>query len=192
MKRSTRYLSTLLAIGTAIAISSLSAKAITYTDLQTFSPALFFGPGTTGLDVFNGTFNILAQGYDPSLEQVISATATFRVRDNNDAGPEEVTISLGGAAFDSSSSFSNGAITLGGAVLGSVLLDLSANGLLAYTITRTQGDFFVDWANLTATAEYRSTPGGDNPSSVPDGGTTAALLGLAMLGMIGASRKWKR
>ncbi len=164
---------TLALIG-LVSLSAGVAQAVTYSDLDDFSPDIKFAPGSGGVDSFTSTFNILDDGYNPLSEQVLSATASFRVYDDFDMSGETVSVSLEGVAFGSSSSFNFGSITLNGSVLGSVLAELSDTGVISYTVSRDSGDFSLDWARLDAQA---------GPRAVPDGGLPLALLGVSVAGL---------
>ncbi len=120
---------------------------------------------------YAGSFDIKPDGYNPATEKVVSATAWFLLVDDADEAQEYVQIDLG--------SLENyyGPIEVdfslvGGPVTGTALLDLSQDGVLSYTIRATSGDFWAKFAKICATA---------CPVSVPDGGTTVALLGCALV-----------
>lgn len=72
-------------------------------------------------------------------------------------------------------------ITLSDSVVGSALFDLSADGIVSYTITRNSGEFYLRNATLTAVA-------GSN--SVPDNGVTIVLLGMSLIGVVGFQLKF--
>jgi hypothetical protein len=90
-----------------------------------------------------------------------------------------VTITLGSSTF-----VDNGTATilfaLGG-VTGSALFDLDADGVLEYKLVANTGDFKAVNGSLTVTA---------GPRAVPDGGTTAVLLGMGFLGICAVQRKF--
>jgi hypothetical protein len=120
---------------------------------------------------YYGTFNIIPSGYNPAHQTVVSATAWFLLSDDHDAAEEYVVIDLGSVANyfgPIEVDFS----LVGGPVTGSALLDLSADGVLSYTIRATSGDFWAKFAKLCATA---------TPVAVPDGGMTVVLLGCAFV-----------
>ncbi len=65
----------------------------------------------------------------------------------------------------------------------------AANGLLSYTVTATsnnnrqwENDFTFNWAKVEVTTAK---------SSVPDGATTIALLGMSFIGLVGMQRKFR-
>ena len=136
-----------------------------------------------------GSFNLLGAGYNPQTHHITSATALFGfdddltpVRDPQDPqGYSEVVLvdlALGGMHLGPVEV--NFSTILGGPVLGSVLFDLSKDGILNYHIKKVSGDFYVSFARLDAEA------------AVPDGGATAVLLGLGMLGLSAVSRKFRK
>ena len=155
-----------------------NASAITYSDFNL--DLVYLGNG----DSFTDQFDITQYGqYDPKTEQVYSATAEFLLGDLPTylgGGSETVTVSMGGSPFGSSGSFS-GLITIGNSLLGSALFDLSEDGIVSYTVTAgNYGGFTLISSTLSAEAGVR----------VPDGGFTLTLLGLSLLGILGAQRKF--
>lgn len=122
---------------------------------------------------YNGQFNLTDYGFNPATMEVTSAVAEFTLWDW--LLQESFKISVEGTEFASGGSFS-GFISLGGNVVGSLLANLNDDGILNYTVTRESGEFWLKHARLTAQAE-------DSSSSVPDGGATVALLGLATFGL---------
>lgn len=158
-----------------VGLLAANARATTYVDVN--SDDVYFG-SIGGVSSFTGSFNILNDGYTPSTEEVYSANAEFQFWDLF-GGQESLSIALGGSQFEQSGSFT-GLITLSDNVVGSALLDLSSDGIVSYTITRTSGEFTLTNATLVAQAGSRS---------VPDGGTTLALLGMSVAGVLGFQRK---
>jgi hypothetical protein len=100
-------------------------------------------------------------------------------------GQERMTINLGSDPFATENSAQSAdylyLFAVGG-VSGSALFDLSANGMLNYSIVANRGDFLALSATLTVNA---------SPKGVPDGGSTAALLGIGFLGIYTVQRKRK-
>lgn len=169
-----------------------SARAIPYVD---------FNPIGVKLDDANpsylGEFNIVDVGYNPATQRVTSATAWFAFADDvlpwdGLADPldlygnnEVVKVDLGLVNGYFGPVEVDLATVLGGNVEGSVLLDLSSDGVLSYKINKVAGDFYIGFAKLVAEASPRTA------NAVPDGGTTAVLLGLALLGLSAARRKMR-
>jgi len=181
-----------LGIAGLVALGETTAMAIPiYTDLDVFGLS---GQKVDANTPLAGAFQISSNdadgipdltGYNPLSEQITGASVVFVLRDDSFFdGQEQVKIDLGsnffqsGAVLDSPLIFS----ILGGSVSGSALLDLDADGVLNYTISSADGDFVAISAFLSATAGPKST-------SVPDGGSTVALLGLGLLGLGWARRK---
>jgi hypothetical protein len=165
------------AVLAAVILATRSAFAVTYSDNN---------PADVWLNAFNpsytGTFDLVGDGYNPATQQVYSAVATFTLWDG--VLSESWNLTLGGEAFLSGGSFSS-VINMGGGVFGSALVDLSTDGILSYTITRTSGEFWLTNASLVANA------GPSGAGSVPDGGQTSLLLasGLVALGALRRFRK---
>ena len=178
----------------ALCATSVHALSLIYTDLDVFDGGRLVDPSQP----LKGTFEINSQdpdgiydliGYDPAIEQITNATATFFLKDDGllgDIAPEKVTITLGPDTFINSQTvpflFTTGGVT------GNAFFDLSADGILAYSImavpnNRWNGisDFKVYSALLTVDARARA---------VPDGGTTVLLLGMGFLGLCVLQRKF--
>ena len=169
------------------ALIATSAKAISiYTDLDVYNRLV------TTTTPINDAFQISYQdadgnadlvGYNSATEQIYSATATFLLYDDDPLslwdGSEKVTITLGPSMFlNNENALFQFAI---GGVAGNALFDLDADGVLSYSIVATKGDFKAESGLLTVTA---------GPRLVPDGGTTALLLGMSFLGIYAAQRKF--
>lgn len=123
---------------------------------------------------YTGTFDIASDGYDSTAETVLSAYAEFLFFDL--VLNESLTVTVGGENFASHGSFFM-FLTIGDDVLGSALLDLDADGILSYTITRASGEFWLKHASLTAITGPRTS------QPVPEAGTSVVLLGLGLLGV---------
>lgn len=68
-----------------------------------------------------------------------------------------------------------------------LIMDLKQDGILSYRIEAENGDFYVDYAVLTATVAGPTSP---SPVKTPDGGATVAFLGLGLLGLAGINRRF--
>ena len=160
-------------------VACSSAFAVTITDNN---------PADVYINLLNpsytGQFSLLDYGYNPVSQKVDSAVAQFVFWDPRYIGGEEsLSVTIDGAAFATNGSF-YGVLTLGGSVVGNVLGNLSDNGVLDYTVSRTSGgisEFWLKDASLSAEVSGRT---------VPDGGFTVALLGLAFAGLGLVSRRW--
>lgn len=154
------------------------AKAALYTDYIEHNAIV--SPGNP----VGGTFDINDSGYDKSKEVITSAVAKFALRDDkNDRWyePELGIVKLGGAAVDGFISLTNSwAISIGQQVIGSLLTDLSVDGMLKYKIVSLYGDFKLTSASLAVQTQTRA---------VPDGGMTLALLGAGLLGLVALRRR---
>jgi hypothetical protein len=176
-----KYLWSSLAAG-GLALSSLNSHAISYRDLDVLG-------GLIKDTSVTGEFNLVVgdgglgdrTGFNHLTEQITSATATFSFIDDADWAAETVTIKLGSFDFLNETTLAT-VLFYNGSVIGNALFDLQQDGILKYTITA-NGDFYSISADLRAEA----SPIG----SVPDGGSTLSLLGVACLGLGWASRKMK-
>jgi hypothetical protein len=153
------------------------ARANTYSDnnpadvwLNAFTPS------------YTGQFTLA--GYNPAAETITSASAIFTFWDNSlgfDQG-ESLTVNMGGDTL-SNGSFS-GTLNLGGSVVNAWGI-LDSTGVLSYTVSLTSGiltEFWLKNASLTAEATSRN--------GVPDAGATSILLGLGVIGILGAKRRF--
>lgn len=168
----------------------VSAQADTYSDLNV--DMAFFGPSSLGLkQSYTNSFDILASGYNPARDEITFATATFFFGDVEDVfrasscsflkgTTESFTLDLSGDIFKVGSI--PVLFALSDSSLGTqALLTLSETGKVSYTVTRTSGSFQLGGAVLCAHAE---------PRNVPDGGATVALLGVGLVAVFFAKRRF--
>ena len=161
------------ACGSALAFPTL------YTDIDLYGQYVSTG------QPLSGTFNISAgdgtglAGYKPETQQVTSASAQFVIRDETFLdGEERFVISLSDSTWNGNAFAAFLNVDLGST--GTLLLQLSDDGEIAYTVSASKGDFILVSATLEALADKRV--------AVPDSGTTLALLGLGLVG-VGALRR---
>lgn len=157
-------------------LAAVSAHAVPYYwDHDLLQTQL--GAGQT----ITGTFNIAGgdgdawdlHGFDGS-SNITSAIATFSFLDLN-LRETKVKVDLGVDGFAQISALVL-PIFVSGDILGQALVDLSADGILAYTVTNTgTTGFRLMTASLVTT--------------VPDGGTTLSLLGLSLVATALAARR---
>ena len=133
---------------------------------------------------YTGAFTLA--GYDPLAEEIISASVSFKLWDG-DLLNESYSLALSDMAFGGSNFF--GSITFGGSVIGTALLDLSANGALSYTITANTGSFWLKEASLTAESAPIAVLPGNAPQSVPETSATIVLTAATLLGLLAIKRK---
>jgi hypothetical protein len=150
-----------------------SVHAITYIDTNADLVA-FDSTHTT----YTNNFNLLNIGYNPASETITSACAVFGFTDIW-GGKESFTVNLGGNLF-SEGSFS-AVLLLPEVATGSALFALDETGLLTYTVTRSTGDFQLIGSALIAEA---------SPRNVPDATASVALLGLGVIGIVAAKRRF--
>ena len=159
-----------------------------------------------GTDIFlsegqstSGTWNLTTDGFNPTLEDIMSAAVKFRFKDDQNCdGPESAAIVLGvgvtGIGTFTLNSGSGQTTTVSYSIGGGDLLNDLQDGFLSYTITAQyvdgycdKGDFWLDYAKLTAQAEI--TPGLPTPTPTPDAGASLALLGMGLTGLGALKRK---
>jgi hypothetical protein len=177
----------------AIALTS-RLFAVPYSDVNPANVRLDASPGsyvwlpfigTTWVDneLYNPSYTgewTLA-GYNPAAETIVSASASFLLWDL--AGSEQYSITFADIAIGGGSFawfLDTGDINLSG----NALVDLSADGSLYYTVTANSGSFWLKEASLYA--ESAPLP---PTQSVPDSGTTVALMGSALVGLVAFRRK---
>jgi len=175
-----------LGVSALILATGAMAQAVTYTDSNFHG--VFLSEGQSA----GGQFNI-TPAYNPAVEQINSASVTFTFLDDVlgdllfvnwklSVDGEAGTVSLNGEQIASESSNSLwffASLTYG--VPANIVLSLSNTGLLDYTISATDGDFYFKTASLTADASARQ---------VPDGGVTLMLLGGALVGLAAFRRRF--
>jgi hypothetical protein len=178
----------------ALLALSNQVRALSYTDVQnpnkyvpsggSYSGVLdIVNPGTSSYSItdfgkgYNGTFTD-AGGYVPGTA-IESLNLRFYLTDASLIPIDVFALSLDG-------------LTSGGILIGkraafsyngsAGLIDLvEADGKLKYTVSSLLGDFTVKYSIMTATT------GGN--ISVPDGGPTVILIGLALIGIITIQRQ---
>lgn len=121
------------------------------------------------------TFSDVA-GFVPGRDSVKSAYVHFYFRDDNDAKVESVRINLDYYTLNRNIGIANMSFSIFDGDATGAIEALEIDGRLKYNIIRADGDFYFDYARLEVDA------------SVPDGGTTAVLLGAGML-VLGAVRR---
>jgi hypothetical protein len=149
-----------------------SVHAVTYTDNN---PANVWLNGLN--PSYTGQFTLA--GYNPVAETITSAAAEFTFWDA--LGNESFSINMGGDLL-THGSFS-GVLVLPTDVV-NAWLTLDSTGTLAYTVSLTSGfltEFWLTNASLTAVATARN---------VPDVGATVVLLGLGIIGILAAWRRF--
>jgi hypothetical protein len=210
------YLFPLLALaGMSLGVENAGALPIdtpTYQDIDLINKTLNGGSGSTGgrFDIRPGasdaspsvtigtfpdagnqylnagtTYNDIV-GFDPAAAyDIVSAYAYFYLRNAQDL-VDVFSINL--TDFDYLFEFQGDGsqFIVSDEVNGLSLTFLNDNGYLDYTVTREGGDFTVDYAQLQVVALAGSGP--TIPGAVPDAGSTAGMLGGALL-IIGALRR---
>jgi hypothetical protein len=169
-----------------LVVSSVPATAALYSDFNSYG---LFGRQVTTSRPLEDSFSV---NFASPAEQAVWGEATFLIADA-DKYQEQFSVQLGDVSgFDSGKidDFSIFGISfeLAGGVVGTLLADINADGILNYRITATSGNFNVLWANLNVRTEDIGTSG-DPVTRVPDGGLTLALLGASMVGLYAFRRR---
>jgi len=157
---------------------NLDAAQITHT------PGAVINPGFS----FSSFFDLTTQGFNSSLHEVTSASALFVVTDVSGfpGGPENITIELDGSFFASAVNFI-GSVVAGGSILNLSLLN---DGSLGYEVIAAAGPGHVFTVLNVAVLNFEF--GNKTPvTSVPDGGSVMALIGLSVMGLGYAGRRMR-
>lgn len=169
-------------------ISSSVALPITFTDVDVIDVKLNASQGNT----YENTFNIRDDGFRPDEHEVWAAAITFWLSDDSDywGESESFTINLDGTV--SSSQFTT-FLVIGTTQIGvDLLASLNEDGVLNYSVSATTGDFWLRKAMLVAVGDYTGPSQGGTPVSVPDHGTTIALLGVALSALGFGVGRWRK
>ena len=197
-----------LAIFAAVTLAIVQTNAVTFRDVDSFIGADGKGRLVNALNPVNGTFSIVAPsegntvtiksgygtesgktysdiaGFRPLEDIAYNASAYFYVRDDWDSAAEIINIKLDDIQFDHEYSVLSTPLLLGGNLWSAsawLLIQLNIDGTLKYTV-KAEGltsDFYLDYARLDVDAWVKGSGG----HSVPDGGATLVLLGLAFTGI---------
>lgn len=161
---------------TAIACVAIAAvaHANTYTDNNPANVVLFAGNPS-----YTGQFTL--DGYNPAAETITSATATFSFW--GDGFADSFNITMGGDSLSHGTFFGSLVVGTSNALNAWGILD--STGVLSYTVALTANSpwEFLTLTNANLTAESASR-------SVPDAGATSLLLGLGVIGILGAKRRF--
>ena len=155
-------------VGSGLVVGTAGAALYTDTNSYGLTEINKSAPVSGEFDITGGPF-----GYKPSSDQLSDASATFVFADT-DLNTESLTISLANSPVGVVSS------SFGAMVSMSTLSDLISDGKLSFAINAISGEGYLKSAVLSA----------NGGAGVPDGGATLTLLGLALLGILGARRKF--
>ena len=162
--------SKLLALCTAGLALTSASFATTWMDYDAINKTL----GGRLARTYSDNFNILEDGYDPTSMEVTKASVLFTF-----SGLGTVTIDLAQDYWKTQNVFIYGWAI--GSLSGSILSNLSAEGVLNYSVTLNTGTAIL--VNATLCAE-----GGDRPIGVPDGSGSILLLSLGLIGLVAARK----
>jgi hypothetical protein len=142
-------------------------------------------PADVYLNVFNPSYTgeFTLDGYDPATETVIDAYAMFDLWDL--LGNEKLTITMYGETYFDHGSFR-------GVLFADDYINpdwtawavLDATGALKYTVTNT-GNLLSEFWLTNAYLEVET-----EPRNVPDAGATSVFLGLGLVLVLGAKRRF--
>lgn len=186
----TNKLATLLATG-ALALGALQAKAATIEGTIEIGPRF----STAEVDMVNDSVTFVDSSVDLAAGNAIVSLATGEFSGYLDAlvQYEDFTYNpltvdnpiwelvVGGLSFDLTAITSITETSAGIILTGTGTVDATAAG---YDLTPGTWSFSANTSNGGASFSFSSTV-----STVPDGGATAMLLGLGVLGMAGLRRK---
>lgn len=186
-----------LALSGLLAVASTTvAKAIVWTDYQSGSPLAHLHEGNP---TYAGQFNILNDGYNPAAHSITSAKIWFAFADDDLTGDlfeeEWVEIDINDQLFlNAEVDGSHIAFDwVSGDVTGSLLLSLSSTGTLNYSVTIIDSQpGWMGWDlinNSTYLKVAKLQAWGDN-KQVPDAGATVAFLGLGLIGLAAARKRF--
>lgn len=186
-----KSLKSLLALATALLIGATAAKAASYTfvdwNLQGLYSYKYLNEGQS----YTGLWDISdSPGFSTGLD-FTSATADFWFADDSkyDSG-EYVSINIGALTGWKTNEEVDGSINyyinlvsydlVSGSLNASLLLDIATDGKLSYKVKAVRGDTYLKESRLTVHASTRK---------VPEHGSTIALLGAALIGMVAFKRR---
>ena len=151
---------------------AVSAHATFYSDNNPADVLLYSGNPS-----YTGQFTLA--GYNPAAETIVSAHADFSFLG---IGYDSFKITIGSDTLTNGNFF--GSTAVGDSNLSAWGI-LDGTGILSYTVSLTTGNrlglLLLTDAHLTAETKSRS---------VPDAGATSILLGLGVIGILGAKRRF--
>ena len=170
----------LIALGATglLLLSGLTGKAGTLWDIDLFFPSNYLSDQQTNSN-YTDYFDISSK-YNPKLEKVTFAKLWVVATDDQvrPDSEESASVYLGDQLFLGPKKISLN--LLSGELSGNALATLDKYGKIKYSIHREEGDFLVWGAKLLVET---------SPRSVPDGGATLMLLGVALAGIESLRRR---
>jgi len=185
-----KLLSKLLAVGAlALAATAPAQAALSWTDIDSGSPLKWlYHSSNSSTSQYSSTFNLLNDGYNPATMHITSAKAWFAFADDNDSAYEYVDITLDNLLLinDAEVDGSHAAYDWRSAGLTGQMLFQLQDGVISYTVkllnTHGVNDVWLKVAKLKAYGDYKQ---------VPDASATVALMGLGLLGLAAARKRFR-
>ena len=180
--------------GSALLASGHMASALTYVDADFIGVKLTAGTDNAS---YTGMFDINGAGhgswtppvgvqFDSSTMKVVSAYVAFAFLDDLSPWTDPLRRDEAGTiALEGTTVFSGSTLLYGGAVDQAIVDAHLQDGILHYTITATEGDFWLLGGKMVVHARRMGSDG----KPVPDAGATVAMLGLSLLGLAAGRRK---
>lgn len=179
-----KHIKSLLSLGAILMGLAVSSSANLYTDTNTHNTDVSEGETVSG----QWSYGPIGSG------ETVTGVETWFKFSSGDNDYEQVHIDLGTGEAPIDYSFTSSTFNFGSNYTihwnfnspGSLFAD-AANGILSYEITASNkrdsnNDFTFEWAKVNVTTSAKN---------VPDSGATVALLGLALLGVVGFQRRFQ-
>lgn len=179
----------LLASLALFAFGTTSQAAMTWVDVDSGSPLKWlYHSSNANTSRYSSTFNILNDGYNPATMHVTSAIASFAFADDQDSAYEWVDIYLDNLLLinDQEVDGSHASYAWYSKSLTGEMITNLQDGVLSYTVkllnTSGTNDVWLKVAKLKAYGDYKQ---------VPDTGATVALMGLGLVGLAAARKRFR-
>lgn len=154
-----------------------TASAATYTDVYTADAYL---SALAIDDRVSWTFDLRDDGFNPLTEEVVSATVTLNLHDDNNISFFNFIVFEFASLYSGDTLIDLWEVDTGTRVIMiESLIQLNDNGLLSMVLEAEWGDFYFDNATLTAETDVSAVP-------VP---AAVWLFASGLIGLVGISRR---